>query len=729
MTAAGMESIVGGYHSDSFSILGPHLVDRGKASTAWEIRAFLPQARTAAIVREGTRTEMARKHSEGLFVASFRKEPGIYRIEIEDHQGNVSSFEDPYRFGPLISEFDLHLHAEGNLRDTWNTLGAHATMLGPVEGVRFAVWAPDAAWVSVVGDFNDWDTRRNPMRLRNSGVWEIFLPDARPGHAYKYLIRSKLHGQQQLKADPFGFGSEVPPRSASVIRRLDEYRWKDADWMEHRAVRDPLREPLSIYELHLGSWKRHPDGTPLSYRELAVDLVAWVRHLGYTHIELLPVVEHPFSGSWGYQVIGYFAPTSRFGDPDDFRFFVDSCHAAGIGVIVDWVPAHFPRDAHGLARFDGTALYEHADPRQGEHTEWGTLIFNYGRNEVRQFLIASAIFWLREYHIDGLRVDAVASMLYLDYAREPGGWIPNRFGGRENLEAIGFLKSFNEQAHQVPGVFTIAEESTSFHGVSRPVYTGGLGFTMKWNMGWMHDMFRYFAADPVYRKHLHNHITFSLLYAFTENFVLPISHDEVVYGKRSLLNKMPGDPWQRFANVRAFLGYMFTHPGKKLLFMGCDLADWNEWNHDSAVPWHIQDFEAHAGIRRLVRELNRLHRHEPALHQVDFSYNGFEWIDFRDVENSTISFLRRDEEGGCVIVVCNFTPVPRLGYAVGVPETGYYTEILNTDAAEFGGSGMGNMGGVHASRHSRHGRPASLTITLPPLAVVAFKRTCATTPS
>jgi 1,4-alpha-glucan branching enzyme len=724
MTAAEIEAIAGGCHGDAFSVLGPHITDSAKGAKTWEVRAFLPQAKAARVVRSGAEpVVMTRQHTEGFFVASFKLEPGAYQLQLEDFQGGSATLEDPYRFGPIISEFDLHLHAEGNLHETWNTLGAHVAQVGDVSGIRFAVWAPTAAYVSVVGDFNEWDTRRHPMRLRNSGIWEIFLPDARPGHAYKYLVRSKVDGHQQLKSDPFGFGSEVPPRSASVIRAVDTYAWSDGAWLERRAAANPLKSPMSIYELHLGSWKRHEDGTPLSYRELAVDLVSYVKRLGYTHIELLPVVEHPFSGSWGYQVIGYFAPTSRFGDPDDFRYFVNACHQAGIGVIVDWVPAHFPRDAHGLAKFDGTALYEHADPRQGEHTEWGTLIFNFGRNEVRQFLIASAIFWLREYHIDGLRVDAVASMLYLDYAREPGGWIPNRFGGRENLEAIEFLKRFNELAHQVPGAFTIAEESTSFPGVTRPVYAGGLGFTMKWNMGWMHDMFRYFAADPVYRKHLHNHITFSLLYAFTENFVLPISHDEVVYGKRSLLNKMPGDQWQRFANVRAFLGYMFTHPGKKLLFMGCDIADWNEWNHDSSVPWKIEEFADHAGIQRLVQELNRLVTHEKALHEVDFAHAGFEWIDFRDVESSVISFLRRGEKPeDCMVVVCNFTPRMRTSYSVGVPEAGFYEEMLNTDAVEFGGSGNGNLGGVEASTEARHGRPASITITLPPLAVVAFKR-------
>ncbi|MCU1330999.1 MAG: 1,4-alpha-glucan branching enzyme [Bryobacterales bacterium] len=473
MNAADIEAIAGGYHGDAFSVLGPHLSETPKGAETWAIRAFLPQAKTAAVVHNRTETAMSKVHPDGLFVAAFDREPGLYQLKIEDFQGVSTVIEDPYRFGPLISDYDLYLHGEGTLQEVWNTLGAHVVRVGDVEGVRFAVWAPTAAYVSVVGDFNEWDTRRHPMRLRNAGVWEVFLPCAKPGQAYKYLVRSKVGDQQQQKADPFGFGSEVPPRSASVIRGTNTYTWNDQGWMEHRASVNPLRAPMTTYELHLGSWKRHADATPLTYRELAVDLVDYVKSTGYTHIELLPVVEHPYTASWGYQVIGYFAPTSRFGDPDDFRYLVDCCHQAGIGVIVDWVPAHFPRDAHGLARFDGTALYEHDDPRQGEHTEWGTLIFNFGRNEVRQFLIASAMFWLHEYHIDGLRVDAVASMLYLDYAREPGGWIPNQFGGRENLEAIEFLKRFNELAHQVPGVFTIAEESTSFPGVSRPVYSGG----------------------------------------------------------------------------------------------------------------------------------------------------------------------------------------------------------------------------------------------------------------
>jgi 1,4-alpha-glucan branching enzyme len=646
-----------------------------------------------------------------------------YRLRIETWHAGEKVIEDPYRFGPIISDFDLHLHSEGTLYEAWETFGSHVTTVVGVKGVRFSVWAPNAITVSVAGDFNEWDTRRHPMRLRNSGVWEIFIPCAKPGDSYKYFVRSKFNGYQQLKADPYARKTEVPPKSASVICEDDLYEWRDGEWMKSRAAKEWLQEPISIYEVHLESWFRTVAGEPLSYRQMASKLVEYVKRVGYTHVELLPVQEHPYSGSWGYQVTGYFAPTSRFGSPEDFMHLVDSFHAAGIGVIADWVPGHFPKDAHGLATFDGTALYEHADPRQGTHLEWGTNIFNFGRNEVREFLIANALFWLKRYHIDGLRVDAVASMLYLDYLREPGQWIPNMYGGRENLEAIEFIRRFNELAHAVPGVFTIAEESTSFPGVSRPVYSGGLGFTMKWNMGWMHDMLDYFAVDPVHRKFQHNNITFSIMYAFSENFVLPISHDEVVYGKRSLLHRMPGDEWQRFANVRAFLAYMFAHPGKKLLFMGCDIGDYNEWNHNAGVPWQVLQYPMHAGLQACVRELNRLYRAHPALYEVEFEYAGFEWIDISDSEKSIISFIRRAENAEDYIVfACNFTPVPRLHYEIGVPEPGFYEEILNTDAAVFGGSNMGNLGGVKATDSPKHFRPCSISITLPPLAVVAFKK-------
>ena len=526
----------------------------------------------------------------------------------------------------------------------------------------------------------------------------------------------------QEKSDPYAFFAEAPPRTASIVWGLNNHTWADQAWMEARAHRNLLREPVSVYEVHLESWMRKPSHESLSYRELADRLVTYVRDLGYTHLELMPIMEHPFSGSWGYQVTGYFAPTSRFGTPDDFRYFVDRCHQAGLGVILDWVPGHFPRDAHGLWRFDGTALYEHADPRQGEHREWGTLIFNYGRNEVRNFLLSNALYWLREFHIDGLRVDAVASMLYLDYAREQGEWIPNRFGGRENLEAIDFLKRFNELVHQEPGAISIAEESTAWPGVSRPVYTGGLGFTMKWNMGWMHDMFQYFAKDSVFRKYHQQLITFSMLYAFTENFVLPVSHDEVVYGKRSLIYKMPGDEWQRFANTRAFLAYMFAHPGKKLLFMGTEFGQTNEWNHDTQLEWPLLQYPIHYKLQTMVKELNWLYRREPALFEVDDSYHGFEWIDLQDSESSIITFIRfaRNRED-FIVFACNFTPVPREGYRIGVPKAGLYRELFNTDSELFGGANLGNAGAVMAEEIPFHGRPASLNVTIPPLAVVAFK--------
>ncbi len=728
MNVEEMEAIIGGHHADAFSVLGPHPVDSARepalkpTKPTWEVRAFLPQASDVLLLVDGGEVPMEKRHRDGFFVAELKLQPAVYQFRVEDYQGNVRIVEDPFRFGSIITDFDLHLHSEGTLYEAWKTFGSHPVSVAGVQGVLFAVWAPNAAYVSVAGDFNDWDTRRHPMRRRNSGAWEIFLPCAKEGQSYKYLVRSREHGHQEMKADPFAFRTEVPPKSASVISSLKGYEWRDAAWMERRADTPPLNQPMSIYEVHLESWMHGPEGRSLTYRELAVRLVEYVKRMGYTHIELLPIMEHPYSGSWGYQVTGYFAPTSRFGTPQDFMYFVDTCHNEGISVLVDWVPGHFPKDAHGLAFFDGTALYEHADPRQGEHLEWGTLIFNFGRNEVREFLIASALFWLQQYHIDGLRVDAVASMLYLDYQRERGAWIPNRYGGRENLEAIDFLRKFNELVHKVPGAVTIAEESTSFPGVSRPLYTGGLGFTMKWNMGWMHDMLKYFATDPIYRKHYHNNITFSLLYAFTENFVLPISHDEVVYGKRSLLSKMPGDDWQKFANVRAFLGYMYAHPGKKLLFMGCDIGDSLEWNHHTSVPWEILQQPLHGSLQTYVRELNRLYREQPAFHQVDFDQPGFEWIDISDVESSIISFVRRAENPSDYLVfVCNFTPVPRLNYSVGVPEVCWYREILNSDAAQFGGSNMGNGGGVQGREKAWHRMPHHITITIPPLGMLVFQ--------
>ena len=719
------EALVGGYHGDPFRILGPHLAEQGEnGESRWEVRAFLPQAAEAQVVVADTAVPMKLTHPQGLFVASLPGQTLPYRLRVRRKDGGaLVEFDDPYRFPPLIGDFDLHLHGEGTQYRSYLTMGAHLVTCQDVPGVRFAVWAPNAEVVSLVGNFNDWDPRRHPLRLRNGGIWEIFIPDLSPGAPYKYNVRSRFRGYQQQKADPYAFATEVPPKSASVVCDLASYQFRDHEWMEARGKKDWLRRPVSIYEVHLESWMRGPRNEWLTYRELASTLVEYAKRLGYTHIELLPIMEHPFSGSWGYQVTGYYAPTARFGTPQDFMYFVDCCHLAGIGVIVDWVPGHFPKDAHGLAYFDGTALYEHADPRKGEHRDWGTLIFNYGRNEVRTFLISNAMFWLEQYHIDGLRVDAVASMLYLDYSRKPGEWIPNIYGGNENLEAIDFLRRFNELAHRVPGAITVAEESTAYPGVSRPVYMNGLGFTMKWNMGWMHDMLEYFSKDPVFRKFHHHNITFSMLYAFTENFVLPISHDEVVHGKRSLLSKMPGDEWQRFANARAFLAYMYGHPGKKLLFMGSEIGQPEEWRSDSGVRWELLTFDYHRKLQAMVAELNRFYRSQPALYEIDFHYAGFEWLDFHDVEGSTIFFVRYAEDRrDFVVFCCNFTPVPRQQYRIGVPEHAIYREVLNTDAALFGGSNVGNPQPMATSPVEQHGRQQSISITLPPLAVVAFKR-------
>ena len=711
------DAITGGYHRDAFSVLGPH-----KEPAGWEVRAFLPQADSVELLAEALApVAMEKAHPDGLWIARFASRPPGYCFRL--HIGGSARIElDPYSFPPLLSSFQLHLHGEGTHYEGYSTLGAHLTACLGVAGVRFAVWAPNALVVSVVGDFNGWDTRRHPMRLRDGGIWELFLPDLGEGTIYKYFVKSQVAGYSEMKADPYAFASEPPPLTGSVVVRLDRHQWQDADWLARRAATDSIHQPMSVYEVHLGSWLRGEENRLLTYRELADKLVPYVKEMGFTHIEMLPILEHPYVPSWGYQVTGYFAPTARFGTPDDFKFFVDACHQAGVGVLLDWVPAHFPRDAHGLGFFDGTALYEHEDPRQGEHRDWGTKIFNFGRNEVKSFLISSAIFWLKEYHLDGLRVDAVASMLYLDYSRHEGEWVPNRYGGRENLEAIDFLKRFNEQVHQVPGAISIAEESTSFPAVSRPVYAGGLGFTFKWNMGWMHDMLGYFEQDPVYRKYRQNNLTFSLLYAFTENFVLPISHDEVVYGKGSLTGKMSGDEWQRFANARAFLAFMWTHPGKKLVFMGCEIGAWQEWNHDTSLPWESLQYRPHSSLQRMVRELNKFYREQPALWEVDDSYEGFDWIDFRDVENSILAFLRwskgrRDH----LVVACNFTPVPRLNYRIGVPSMGVYDEVFNSDAEMFGGSNLGNGGAATAVSIASHGRPASLNITLPPLGVVVFR--------
>ncbi|MFN7932179.1 MAG: 1,4-alpha-glucan branching protein GlgB [Bryobacteraceae bacterium] len=721
MTPVDIDAIVYGHHHDAFRVLGPHEVAGEDGISHWEVRVWMPFAEKVAVVLGDGAVAMERRHVEGFYVATLSHWPGSYRLRVTWPHDVVEELDDPYRFPPLITDFDIHLHSEGTLQEAWRMLGAHAVRCDGVDGVRFAVWAPAAQCVSVAGDFNGWNAKRHPMRLRNGGVWELFLPGVKHGAAYKYAVTWR-GGHVQLKTDPYAFHTEVPPKQASLVWGVPRYEWTDGDWMERRAKGDILRRPVSVYEVHLESWLRGEMGRALTYRELADKLVPYVKSMGFTHIEMLPIMEHPFSGSWGYQVTGYYAPTARFGTPEDFMFFVDACHREGIGVILDWVPAHFPRDAHGLARFDGTALYEHEDPRQGEHKDWGTLIYNFGRHEVRTFLLSNALWWLKQYHIDGLRVDAVASMIYLDYSRNVGEWIPNRYGGRENLEAIDFLKRFNELVHEVPGAFTVAEESTSFPGVCRPVYLGGLGFTMKWNMGWMHDMLHYFKQDPIHRKFHHNDITFSMLYAFTENFVLPISHDEVVHLKKSLLGKMPGDEWQRFASARAFLGYMWGHPGKKLLFMGQEIGQYEEWDEKASVRWELLAFDYHRNLQATMQELNRLYASERALHEVDFHYSGFEWIDINDVENSVISFVRyANDRGDFLVFVCNFTPVPRHGYRIGVPKGGRYEEIFNSDSARFGGSNLVHAGGVDAEDRAWHARPACIAVTLPPLAVMIFK--------
>ena len=630
-------------------------------------------------------------------------------------------------FSPIVSDYEAYLFGEGRWLRAWEKMGARPAEIDGVRGYTFVVWAPNARGVSVVGGFNQWDGRAHPMRSRgSSGLWEIFIPELGEGQLYKFEIHPRS-GPPFVKMDPFGLATELPPATASVTSHLGRHAWQDAGWLEARArTGTALDRPLAIYEVHAGSWRRRPDEAyrSLSWRELAAELVPYVTELGFTHIELMPVMEHPFDGSWGYQVTGFFAPTSRFGSPDDFRAFVDACHQQGIGVLLDWVPGHFPKDAHGLAWFDGTALYEHADPRRGEHQDWGTLIFNYGRHEVRNFLLANALFWLESFHIDGLRVDAVASMLYLDYSRQPGQWIPNRFGGRENLEAIDLLREMNALTHEHhPGSVTMAEESTAFPAVSRPTWVGGLGFTFKWNMGWMHDILLYASKDPIHRRYEHQHLTFSLLYAWNENFILPFSHDEVVHGKRSMIDKMPGDRWQKFANLRTLYAYMYAHPGKKLLFMGDEIGQWREWNHDGALDWPLLDQPLHAGLRQFVTDLNRFYAATGALHEIDFEAAGFEWIDCNDADSGVISLIRRGRRPeDFVVAVFNWTPVVRAGYRVGVPEPGFYRERLNSDAEGYGGSNVGNQGGREADAIPTHGRAYSLDLTLPPLGALYFTR-------
>lgn len=638
---------------------------------------------------------------------------------------SVGTSQSPAAAAPsLLGELDFHLFGEARHYRLYERLGAHPRVVAGVPGVNFIVWAPNAKSISVVGSFNDWDGRKHAMRKHvPSGLWELFVPGAKVGDLYKYRLEDAA-GQVLDKCDPLAFTSEVVPRSASQVTDLADYEWRDAAWLEQRAASNGLDRPISIYEVHLGSWRQDRSRTHgwMNYRELAHQLVDYCRETGFTHLELLPVSEHPYTPSWGYQTTGYFGVTSRYGTPQDFMYFVDYCHQHGIGVILDWVPAHFPKDAHGLARFDGTCLYEHADPRQGEHPDWNTLIFNYGRDEVRNFLVSNALFWMDKYHIDGLRVDAVASMLYLDYSRKAGQWVPNKFGGRENLEAIDFLREFNEQVHgQFPGTLTIAEESTAWGGVSRPTYAGGLGFSIKWNMGWMNDTLRYMRNDPVHRKYHHDELTFSLVYAFTENFMLPLSHDEVVHGKGALIDQMPGDVWQKFANLRLLYTYMWTHPGKKLLFMGSEFGQWTEWNCNQALHWELLERESHRGVQKLVGDLNRLYANSPALHDYDFQSEGFEWIDCGNSSESLLSYLRKGKQGELLLVVANYTPVVRRNVRVGVPLGGEYQEVFCSDSEYYGGTNVGNPLVIQAEPQGLHGRPWSVNLTLPPLGAVILQ--------
>jgi 1,4-alpha-glucan branching enzyme len=721
--------LVDGQYENPFELLGPHEVEvSGRKALA--VRAFLPHTEQAWVVdgaHEITRP-MRRIHPAGLFEAICpTAEEGNrphYKLRIADNGGEKKEMHDPYAFPHLLTDYDLHLMGEGTHWQCYDKLGAQLRTIDGVEGVNFAVWVPNASSVSLVGDFNSWDGRRHPMRKHApGGLWELFVPGLSEGTLYKYQIR---RGEETFeKCDPFAFGAEVPPQTASKVIDLSRYHWHDSTWMRQREETKWLEKPLSMYEVHWGSWRRPGDDPTrwLTYRDLAHQLVEYVQEMGYTHLELLPVSEHPLSASWGYQTVGYYAATSRYGTPQDFMYFVDLCHQNDIGVILDWVPAHFPRDGHGLRRFDGTALYEHEDPRQGEHRDWGTHIFNYGRNEVSNYLISNALFWMDKYHIDGIRVDAVASMLYLDYSREDGDWIPNKYGGRENLDAIRFLKEFNEQVHlQFPGTLTIAEESTAWPGVSKPTYLGGLGFSLKWNMGWMNDTLDYMQHEPIHRKYHHDDLTFSLIYAFHENFTLPFSHDEVVHGKGSLLDQMPGDLWQKFANLRLLYSYMWTHPGKKLLFMGQDFGQWLEWNFDTSLQWDLLQWESHQGLKQCVADLNRLYRNEPALHRYDFDGRGFEWVDCHNWEESTFSYLRKGEDPDDFLLVCsNFTPMPRANYRVGVPKLTEYDEIYNSDSQFYAGSNVGNGAGNQAEDISAHGHPASIEITLPPLGTTVLK--------
>ena len=708
-----LAAVAAGAHHNPHAVLGAHPY-RGAVT----VRTLRPLANEVAVtVPDGTRYPLTHER-DGIWVGALPlSDVTDYRLAVVYDRVGESIVDEPYRFLPGLGEIDLHLINEGRHEQLWRVLGAHVKhypgVIGDVDGVSFSVWAPNARGVRLVCDANSWDGRTHALRsLGASGVWELFVPGLGPGTRYKFEILGR-DGHWRQKADPMAFGTEVPPATASVVVN-SKYQWQDTEWLAKRATYDAHSSPMSIYEVHLGSWRQG-----LSYRDLAEQLVGYVKDLGFTHVELMAVAEHPFGGSWGYQVTSYYAPTSRFGSPDEFRFLMDALHQAGIGVIMDWVPGHFPKDAWALANFDGEPLYESADPRRGEHKEWGTLIFDYGRSEVRNFLVANALFWLEEYHVDGLRVDAVASMLYLDYDREAGEWVPNIYGGRENLEAVSFLQEMNATAYKrVPGIMTIAEESTAWPGVTRPTHLGGLGFGLKWNMGWMHDSLGYVSKDPIHRQYHHHQMTFSLMYAYTENFVLPISHDEVVYGKGSLLRKMPGDRWQQLANVRAYLAFMWSHPGKQLIFMGAELGQEAEWSEDRSLDWWLEDTPWHAGLQQLVRDLNRIYREHPALWQLDNDPAGFEWIDANDTVHNTFSFVRRDAKGMPLVSVINFAGGPHEGYRLGVPHEGPWLEILNTDAVQYAGSGVGNLGRVEAEPVPWHGMPASVVLRVPPLGAV-----------
>lgn len=737
-----VQQIVSNQHNNPFEILGSHAIEKD-GKTSWLVRAYLPNADAVWVIRPEQREQysMQAVHHPHFFECELEDIAELKNYQLKVKEGDRERvFYDPYAFrSPKLTDFDIHLFTEGNHHRVYEKLGAHLIEIDGIKGVYFAVWAPNARNVSIIGNFNYWDGRYHQMKVGGNGVWELFIPELTVGELYKYEIKN-IFGHIYTKSDPYGFQQQVRPDTASIVTDLETYSWNDDDWMEKRRNTEPQEQPISVYELHLGSWlhvsadeapengqvvgmSEKPGARFLTYRELADKLIPYIKELGFTHIEVLPVAEHPYDGSWGYQVAGFFAPTSRYGNPQDFMYFVDQCHKNDIGIIVDWVPGHFPKDAHGLARFDGTELYEHSDPRKGEHKGWGTLVFNYGRNEVRNFLISNAIFWFDKYHIDGIRVDAVASMLYLDYDRKPGEWVPNHFGGNENLEAVDFLRQLNSLIFgYYPGIVSIAEESTSWPLVSRPTYLGGLGFSFKWNMGWMHDMLHYFSIDSVYRKYHQNNVTFSIMYAFSENFMQALSHDEVVHGKGSLINKMPGDYWQKFANLRALFGYMWTHPGKKTIFMGMEFAQWREWNVWADLDWWLLNEAPHRQMKQFVSDLNTLYRSEPALYTEDFSFDGFEWIECNDAENSIVSFVRKAKDSDdFLVVVCNFTPLPRHDYWVGVPQAGFYAEVLNSDAEKYGGSNVGNYGGQWAFEWENPRFAYVIDLTLPPLGVVVFK--------